>query len=250
MRIEILTLFPEMFPGVLNSSMMKRAQESGRVEIRVRNIRDYTTDKHHVTDDTQYGGGPGMVMKPEPLAAAFDAVIAESAPMQMTNVYLSPQGEQWNQRLAEEFSRLHGIILLCGHYEGIDERVRALYIDREISVGDFVLTGGELPAMIVVDSIVRLIPGVLGNEDSIAEESFGAGGLLDHPHYTRPEDFRGMKVPDVLLSGHHKNIAQWRRLEALKRTIEKRPDLLNGERESLTRAERELVETLLKERHS
>ncbi len=248
MRFEILTLFPEMFEGVVNSSMLKRAQELGKVSVCVRNIRDFTADKHHVTDDAPYGGGPGMVMKPEPIAAAIDAVTDDNRELALTRVYLSPEGETWNQRLAEEFSQLQAVVLLCGHYEGIDERVREHCIDREISIGDYVLTGGELAAMVVLDSIVRLIPGVLGNDESATQESFASHGILDHPHYTRPEVFRGMKVPDILLSGHHKKIDEWRRLKALERTLARRPDLIDRSIESLTREERELLRSLTEQR--
>lgn len=246
MRFEILTLFPEMFDGVLNSSILKRAQESERVSIRVRNIRDFTTDKHHVTDDAPYGGGPGMVMKAEPIAAAFDVIAAENVDAPLLRVYLSPEGEVWNQQLAEEFASLPGAVLLCGHYEGIDERIRELYVQREVSAGDYVLTGGELPAMIVVDSICRLLPGVLGNEESALHESFGIHGFLDHPHYTRPEEFRGMKVPEILLSGHHKRIEEWRRLQALQRTLARRPDLIERNRDKLSPEEKRLIESLMK----
>lgn len=248
MKIEILTLFPEMFAGVLGSSILKRAQDAGRVDVNVRNIRDYTTDKHHVADDSPYGGGPGMVMKPEPISAAIDATIAENPGTNLLRVYMSPDGEVWNQRLAEEFSSLPGVMILCGHYEGVDERVRELYIQREISVGDYVLTGGELPAMVVLDSIVRLLPGVLGNTESAVEESFGEHGLFDHPHYTRPETFRDMKVPEMLLSGHHKNIEEWRRQRAIERTFARRPELVQSNLERLTKKERELVRKLMEEK--
>lgn len=226
MQIEILTLFPGMFPGVFEESILKRAQESGRVSIRVRNIRDYTTDRHRVTDDTPYGGGPGMVMKPEPIAAALEAAQAEFSGDRLRRAYLSPDGRRWSQELAEEYATLPGFALLCGHYEGIDERVRASCIDEEISLGDFVMTGGEIAAMAIVDSVVRLLPGVLGNEESLEKESFGKDGLLDCPHYTRPPEFEGMGIPEVLLSGHHANIERWRREQSLARTLRRRPDLL------------------------
>jgi tRNA (guanine37-N1)-methyltransferase len=246
MIVEILTLFPEMFAGVVGSSILARAQELGHLRLRVRDIRDYTTDKHRVADDAPYGGGPGMVMKPEPIAAAFDAMAGDHPGVNLRRTYLSPEGRPWNQRLAEEYAALPGFVLLCGHYEGIDERVRDLYIDDEVSLGDFVLTGGEIPAMAVLDSVVRLLPGVLGNEESLVSESFGPSGLLDHPHYTRPAEFRGLKVPEILLSGHHKRIEEWRRLEALKRTVARRPDLLTAEtRARLTPAERALLDSLL-----
>ncbi|MGB9690698.1 MAG: tRNA (guanosine(37)-N1)-methyltransferase TrmD, partial [Candidatus Sumerlaeaceae bacterium] len=191
MIIEILTLFPEMFGPVVGSSMLKRAQERGIAAFRVRNIRDFTTDKHHVADDTPYGGGPGMVLKPEPIAAAIDTVMAENSPTPLTRVYLTPDGEPWTQKLAEEFAQLPGIMLLCGHYEGVDQRIRDHFIDREISIGDYVLTGGEIPAMVVIDSVVRLLPGALGNAESARHDSFSGEGLLDYPHYTRPPVFRG-----------------------------------------------------------
>lgn len=247
MIIEILTLFPEMFCGVLDSSILGRARESRLLTISVRNIRDHTTDKHHVADDAPYGGGPGMVMKPEPIAAAMDAVTAAHPDVPLTRVYLTPEGEPWNQRLAEEFAAMPGLVLLCGHYEGVDERVRETCIDREISVGDFVLTGGELPAMIVADSVARLVPGVVGNQDSIVHESFGHHGLLDHPHYTRPPVFRGMGVPEILLGGHHRRIDEWRRGQSLRRTLARRPDLVDAAWESLSPAERELVGELRRE---
>lgn len=248
MRIEVLSLFPEMFSGVLGASILKRAQSANLLSIRVRNIRDYTTDKHHVTDDAPYGGGPGMVMKPEPISAAIEAVLDDNAGTPLTKVYLSPEGETWNQELAREFSMLPGLVLLCGHYEGVDERVRGLYVDREVSIGDYVLTGGELPAMVVIDSVARLIPGVLGNEESPVQESFGDRGLLDHPHYTRPEEFRGMRVPDILLSGHHKRIEEWRRYQALERTLARRPDLVHRHQDKLSPEERRLICALLQER--
>lgn len=246
MIIEVLTLFPEMFAGVLGSSMLKRAQERGLVTIRVRNIRDFTKDKHHVADDTPYGGGPGMVMKPEPIAEAIDKCVEENAPIPLTRVYLTPDGERWSQRLAEEFAQLPGLLLLCGHYEGVDQRIRDLMIDREISIGDYVLTGGELPAMVVIDSVVRLLPGVLGNAESSRQDSFSGDGLLDYPHYTRPPVFRGVGIPEVLLSGHHKQIEEWRRRQALEKTLRRRPDLLDELAQRLSPADRQLLEACRK----
>lgn len=246
MRFELLTLFPEMFSGVLNTSIIKRAQTAGVVSITVRNIRDYTTDKHHVTDDMPYGGGPGMVMKPEPIVAAIEATMAENPDTPLTRVYMSPQGEPWSQNLAQEFSQMPGVLLLCGHYEGIDDRAREMCVDREISIGDYVLTGGELPAMVVLDSIVRLLPGALGNELSAQQESF-SDGIFDHPHYTRPEEFRGVRVPEVLLSGHHKKIDEWRRFRALERTLARRPELIDRNRANLTPKELALIQTLIRE---
>lgn len=243
MKFEILTLFPEMFAPVLDASILKRGQASGAIEIVVHNIRDFTTDKHHVTDDSPYGGGPGMVMKPEPLAAAIENV-GKNYTTKPLCIFLSPQGELWNQQLAQELTKQDAVIMVCGHYEGIDERVRDIYVDREISIGDYVLTGGELPAMVLIDSISRLIPGVVGNEESVIQDSF-SDGLLDHPHYTRPEEFSGMRVPDVLLSGHHKKIQEWRRLKAIERTLERRPDLITRYRHNFSPAEQRLMEALL-----
>lgn len=245
MIIEVLTLFPGMFTNILGDSMMKRAAESGAAQFSVRDIRDYCTDKHRMADDTPYGGGPGMVMKCEPIAAAFDAVAADHADVPpLRRVYLSPEGRPWNQRLAEEYAQLPGMVLLCGHYEGIDERVRELYVDEEISAGDFVLTGGELPAMMMIDSIVRLLPGVLGNFDSLSSESFGPNILLDHPHYTRPAEFRGLPVPEILTGGHHAKIDRWRREQALRRTYERRRDLIDRHWHELLPWERLFVHEL------
>jgi len=230
MRIDIITIFPKMFTAVLGSSILKRAQEKGKVSIFVHNLRDFACDKHRTVDDRPFGGGPGMVMKPEPLFLAVEHIKkqAQSKTRQACPyvILLCPQGEVFNQDLAKRISRRGHIILICGHYEGVDERVRQKLVDKEISIGDYVLTGGELPAMVLVDVIVRLIPGVLGDKNSLNFESF-EGNLLEHPQYTRPQDFRGMRVPKVLLSGDHKRIALWRQREALKRTRQRRPDLLN-----------------------
>lgn len=250
MIIEVLTLFPEMFQGVLSSSMLKRAQDKGLVTIRVRNIRDFTTDRHHVADDAPYGGGPGMVLKPEPIAAAIEACMEENAPTPLTRVYLTPDGEPWSQHLAEEFSHHPALLLLCGHYEGVDQRIRDHFIDREISIGDYVLTGGEIPAMVVIDSVVRLVPGVLGNEESSRNDSFSGDGLLDFPHYTRPADFRGHKIPEILLSGHHKKIEHWRRQRSLEKTWRRRPDLLQKLEHVLTAEDKEFVKKLTSSQES
>lgn len=244
MIIEVLTLFPGMFENVLGDSMMKRAAESGAASFRVRDIRDYCADKHRMADDTPYGGGPGMVMKCEPIAAAFDAVAADNTDVPLRRVYLSPEGRPWNQRLAEEYALLPGVVLLCGHYEGIDERVREMYIDDEISAGDFVLTGGELPAMMMIDSMVRLLPGVLGNDESLDSESFGPSFVLDHPHYTRPAVFRDVPVPEILVGGHHAKIQRWRREQALRRTYTRRRDLIDKHWHSLQPWERLFVHSL------
>lgn len=223
MRIDILTLFPEMFPGVLSSSILGKAQEKGIVQFKVINFRDYSESKHGTVDDTPYGGGGGMVLKPEPLFRAVEAVTTNSKPRV---ILLCPQGVPYNQKLAEELAKEEHLILICGHYEGYDERIREHLVTDEISIGDYVLTGGELGAMVIADSVVRLQPGALGNQTSAVEDSFSTG-LLEYPHYTRPAEFRGWKVPDILLSGHHANIDKWRLRESLRRTYERRPDLLD-----------------------
>ena len=222
-RFDILSLFPEMFESALNHSILKRAREKGMVEIHLHNIRDYAENKHRMTDDTPYGGGGGMVMKVEPIDRALESIVPSRDNALV--VLLTPQGETLNQKIAEEMSLYFQIVLICGRYEGVDERVRAYLIDREISIGDFVLTGGELSSMVVVDAVTRLIPGVLGNYDSASCDSFSSG-LLEYPHYTRPGSYRGWQVPEVLLSGDHRKIEAWRRKESLKRTYLRRPDLL------------------------
>lgn len=225
MKIDVLTLFPEMVEGVFASSIMKKASDKGKASFRVVNFRDYAEGKHKVVDDYPYGGGAGMVLKPQPL---FDAVDDLKKTAENPRVILMcPQGERYTQQKAEELAQEEHLIFLCGHYEGYDERVRQHLVTDEISIGDYVLTGGELGAMVVADSVVRLLPGVLGNEHSAVQDSFSSG-LLEHPHYTRPADFRGLKVPDVLVSGNHKHINEWRRTESLKRTWERRPDLLGS----------------------
>ncbi|MFC0473150.1 tRNA (guanosine(37)-N1)-methyltransferase TrmD [Halalkalibacter kiskunsagensis] len=224
MRIDVLSLFPDMFTNVFGSSILKHAQESGAVDYQVVDFRDYADNKHRKVDDYPYGGGAGMVLRAQPF---FDAVedLQQGSKSKPRVVMLCPQGERYTQQKAEEFAMEDHIILLCGHYEGYDERVRQFLVTDEISIGDFVLTGGELGAMVIADSVTRLLPGVLGNDQSAITDSFSTG-LLEHAHYTRPADFRGMKVPDVLLSGHHKNIDEWRHRESLRRTWERRPDLL------------------------
>lgn len=218
MQIDIFTLFPGMFQGPLTESILKRAQERHLLQIALHNIRDATTDRHHVVDDYPYGGGVGMVMKPDPLFAAIEAVY-QGGPI----ILMSPQGRLFNQRIARELAQEPRLTLLCGHYEGIDERVCQHLVTDEISIGDYVLTGGELAAMVVVDAVSRLLPGVL-SEGSPDEESHSAN-LLEYPHYTRPPEFRGWRVPDILLSGHHEQIARWRRKQSLRRTRQRRPDL-------------------------
>ncbi len=224
MTVTILTLFPGLFSGYLESSILGRAIARGQVGVRVVDIREYATDRHHVCDDAAYGGGPGMVMKPEPIVAALDATSAPGARV----IYLTPAGRRYTQRVAEDLARGGDFTLLCGRYEGVDQRVIDSRVTDELSIGDYVLGGGETAAMVVVDSVVRLVPGVITGE-SLEEESF-SDGLLEYPHYTRPEDFRGMRVPEVLLSGHHEKIRQWRLLKSVEKTMRNRPELLESER--------------------
>ncbi len=225
MRIDIITIFPKMFAPVLEESILKRAQQKGKVKICVHNLRGYTLDKHKKTDDRPFGGGSGMVMNAEPIFRAVEKIKSGVRSHKPGVILLCPQGQPLTQKLAKKLAKHRHLILICGHYEGIDERVRRYLADEEISVGDYVLTGGELPAMVLVDAIARLIPGVLGDKNSLHFESF-EDNLLEYPHYTRPADFRGMKVPAVLLSGDHKKIEAWRRKEAIKRTKQRRPDLI------------------------
>jgi tRNA (guanine37-N1)-methyltransferase len=238
-RFDILTLFPEMFKSPFDSSLLKKAQEKGLIEIAVHDIRDYTEDRHRMTDDYPYGGGSGMVMKVEPIARALEDVIRERRAAKV--ILLTPQGKVFNQIMAEELSACSRIVLICGRYEGVDERVRDYLVDEEISIGDYVLTGGELPAMVIVDAVSRLVSGVLGNCDSAATDSFSTG-LLEYPQYTRPADFRGWKVPEVLLSGNHRVIDAWRRRESLRKTALRRPDLLS--KAGLTEGDRKMLEEL------
>ncbi|MGI2335920.1 MAG: tRNA (guanosine(37)-N1)-methyltransferase TrmD [Dehalogenimonas sp.] len=236
MRIDILTLFPEMFAGPFSSSILKRAVDRGLLQIELHNIRDYTHDRHHVVDDTPYGGGAGMVIKPEPV---FEAVAAAQSraqePAQV--ILLSPAGRLFNHTIAAELAQKPRLIFISGHYEGIDERVRTIISD-EISIGDYVLSGGELPAMVITDAVARLVPGVLGSGESHLDESHSEG-LLEYPHYTRPPEYRGLTVPPVLLSGNHAEIARWRRRESLKRTLERRPELIK--KDKLPPTDRRLV---------
>lgn len=221
MKFDILTLFPEMFEPI-KTSIIGKATEKGIIDINLINIRDFSEDKHNKVDDTPYGGGAGMVMKPDVVYSAYNSIKAEDAKV----IYMSPQGKKLNQKKVEELSKENHLIILCGHYEGIDQRVLDKIVDEEISIGDYVLTGGELPAMVMIDAISRYVDGVISGE-SISEESF-SNGLLEYPQYTRPEVFMGEKVPDVLLSGHHENINKWRRQESLKNTLKKRPELLDN----------------------
>ncbi|WP_144499182.1 tRNA (guanosine(37)-N1)-methyltransferase TrmD [Bacillus sp. FDAARGOS_235] len=243
MKIDILTLFPDMFTGVFGSSILKKAQEKEAVSLRVVNFRDYTTCKHNSVDDYPYGGGAGMVLTPQPI---FDAVedLTKETERKPRVVLMCPQGERFTQKKAEELAEEEHLIFVCGHYEGYDERIREHLVTDEISIGDYVLTGGELASMVITDSVVRLLPGVLGNHASQVEDSFSTG-LLEHPHYTRPADFRGMKVPDVLMSGNHKNIDEWRHKESLRRTYTRRPDLL--EERELSKQEKKWLEQIKEE---
>lgn len=238
MNVHVLSLFPDMFTGVFGASIMKKAQDKGAVSFTVTDIREYSENKHKQVDDYPYGGGAGMVLKPEPMFNAVEAITAGRKPRV---ILMCPQGERFTQKKAEELAQEEELVLLCGHYEGYDERIREHLVTDEISIGDFVLTGGELAAMAVIDSVVRLIPGVLGQADSHIQDSFSTG-LLEHPHYTRPADYRGMKVPDVLLSGNHANIEKWREEQSLKRTFERRPDLL--EHVELTKSQQTYIEQL------
>ncbi|MBI2852042.1 MAG: tRNA (guanosine(37)-N1)-methyltransferase TrmD [Chloroflexi bacterium] len=229
MRIDILTLFPEMFACVLNTAIFKRATERENVRINVHNFREYTHDRHHTVDDYPYGGGAGMVLKPEPLFEAVDAIKTETqgeGVQPVPVILLSPQGRLFSQQVAAELARQSHLILICGHYEGVDERVVEHLATDEISIGDYVLSGGELAAMVVADAVVRLVPGVLGSDVSAIDDSY-ATGLLEYPQYTRPPEYQGWSVPEVLLSGNHAIIARWRREQALFRTLKRRPDLLD-----------------------
>ncbi|MBL8090356.1 MAG: tRNA (guanosine(37)-N1)-methyltransferase TrmD [Anaerolineales bacterium] len=248
MQFEVFTLLPEAFSSYIDTSILKRAQERGLIKINIHNIRDYTYDKHHVTDDTPYGGGGGMVMKPEPVFEALEKVL-DINPLQTSGkpdseipiILLTPQGRVFNQNIAKELSQYPRIALICGRYEGIDERIREHLVTDEISVGDYVLTGGELPALLIVDAVSRLLPNVLGDPTG-AEDDSHAMGLLEYPHYTRPPEFRGNKVPDVLLSGDHAKIDKWRREQALERTFRKRPDML--EKANLSESDKKFLEKL------
>lgn len=225
MRFDIFTLFPETFVAPFRESIIKRAQESGLVDIIIHDIRAHARDRHRTTDDTPYGGGGGMVMKPEPIFLAVEDVLGDALD-DTPIILLTPQGRRFTQQVARELSAEDRLALICGHYEGVDERVRQHLATDEISIGDYVLTGGELPAMVVTDAVTRLLPGALGDPSAAQADSY-AMGLLEHPHYTRPYDFRGWTVPDILLSGHHAEVERWRRQEALRRTWERRPDLLD-----------------------
>jgi tRNA (guanine37-N1)-methyltransferase len=251
MRFDILTLFPEMFAGVFDATIIGRARDMGHVEIALHNIRDYAPGKHHVTDDTPYGGGGGMIMKPEPIFNAVEAILGVEIPPDGYRpllqqgyppiILLTPQGRLLKQAVARELAVHERLLLLCGRYEGVDERVCQFLVTDELSIGDYVLSGGEIAAMVLVDVLTRLIPGVLGDPEATANDSHSAG-LLEYPHYTRPADYRGHTVPDILLSGHHAKLSEWRRQQALARTLARRPDLL-AEAE-LSEADRKYLATL------
>lgn len=237
MRIDIVTLFPEMCETVLHESIIGRARKNNLITLYCHNIRDYTLNKHRRVDDYPYGGGQGMIIGPEPIARCFDSIIAQTGEKPHF-VYMSPQGERFSQEKAKEYSKLNNLVILCGHYEGIDERIIEEYIDEEISIGDFVLTGGELPALCIADAVARMIPGVL-SEDICFEDESHYSGVLEHPQYTRPPVWRGREVPQVLLSGHHANIKKWCRKMSLLRTCQRRPDMFK--RLELTKEDKKLL---------
>ncbi|HEY6359496.1 MAG TPA: tRNA (guanosine(37)-N1)-methyltransferase TrmD [Vicinamibacterales bacterium] len=244
MKFDIVTIFPRMVQAALAEGVVSRGIQSGLLDVAVHDLRNYTADRHRSVDDVPYGGGPGMVMKPEPLMRAVEDIrAARGAPDAV--ILLSPQGRPFTQAQVARIGRLAHVVLLCGRYEGMDERVRALVATEELSVGDYVLSGGELPALIVVDAVSRLVPGVVGDGQSVEADSFSRG-LLDYPHYTRPAEFAGLRVPDVLLSGHHAQVRRWRKKAALARTLERRPELL--EQATLDDEERELLDEIVKER--
>jgi tRNA (guanine37-N1)-methyltransferase len=239
MQFDVFTLLPEVFPSYLETSILKRARERGLIDVRLHNIRDHAHDKHHTTDDMPYGGGGGMVMKPEPVFEAVESVLGPQAGIPI--ILLTPQGRVFDQAIATELSRHSRITLICGRYEGIDERIRQHLVTDEISIGDYVLTGGELPALIVIDAVARLLPEVLGDPTGAQDDSH-AMGLLEYPHYTRPPEFRGWRTPDVLLSGDHGKIEKWRRQQALERTFRKRPDML--EKANLSKEDQRFIADL------
>jgi len=242
-RVDLVTIFPRLCDGPLGEGIVRRAIDRGLVDVRVHDLRDYTTDRHRSVDDVSYGGGPGMVFKPEPLFRAVDAIKGGGDVDAV--ILTSPQGRRFTQREAERLSRLQRLVLLCGRYEGVDDRVRSALATEELSIGDYVLSGGELPALVIVDAVVRLLPGAVGDEASVDVDSFSRG-LLDFPHFTRPAEFRGLRVPDVLLSGNHADIRRWRKRESLARTMALRPDLLPAA--ELDDEEREILRALMDER--
>ena len=239
MHFDVFTLFPDFFPSYLENSILKRAQEHGLLNVNLHNIRDWAADRHHVTDDLPYGGGGGMVMKVEPVFSAVESVLG--TPPSCPVIMLTPQGRVFTQKVAEEFVQEPHLALICGRYEGIDERIREHLVTDEISIGDFVLTGGELPALMLIDAVTRLLPGVLGDPDGAADDSHSSG-LLEYPHYTRPAEFRGWRVPEVLLSGDHARVAEWRSEQSLIRTKKKRPDIL--EKANLSKKDQEFLHSI------
>ncbi len=244
LRVDIITIFPEMVRNAASCSILGRAQTAGKLDLRVHDLREYTEGRHRSTDDYPFGGGAGMVMLPAPLFSAIESVTEDASGDRVPVLLMAPDGEPFSQKMARELSESGRFVMVCGHYEGLDERVRERLITREVSLGDYVLTGGELPALVILDAAARLLPGVLGNAASPHEESFGdeSGLVLEYPHYTRPADFRGMPVPEVLLSGHHGNIAKWRRQMALVRTRARRPDLWEKLLPTLDKADRKLLD--------
>lgn len=242
MQIDVITIFPQMLEGIIKESILKRAQQKNIVKINIHNLRDFALDKHSIVDDYSYGGGAGMVLKPEPIFRAVEKIVGSKKGKRRARIILlTPQGQTFNQAKAKELSQEEHLLFICGHYEGVDERVKENLITDEISIGDYVLTGGELPAMVIIDSLVRILPGVLNKRESFENDSFYQG-LLDYPHYTRPERFRGKSVPALLLSGDHSQIKKWRRQKAIKNTLEKRPDLL--EKITLSAEDQEILEKL------
>jgi tRNA (guanine37-N1)-methyltransferase len=244
-HIAVLSILPDVFDAYLAHGIVRRAIDGGVLKTDIYNLRDFTADRHRTVDDTPYGGGPGMVMKPEPFETAIEHIKSDG--IETLTIMPSPQGRPFDQAMAEELSKeSRRLLFLCGRYEGIDDRVREVYADREISVGDYVLSGGELPSLVIIDAVVRLLPGAVGDEKSLSEESF-SWGILDYPHYTRPPEWRGFKVPEVLVSGNHREIELWRRREALRRTLKRRPDLL--ERATLSEEDKKLLESIKEEEH-
>jgi tRNA (guanine37-N1)-methyltransferase len=245
-RFDVVTIFPSIIEAYIGESILKRAVLNGRLDVKAHDLRDYTTDRHRTVDDTPYGGGAGMVMKVEPMHKAISSICSDG--IERRRILLSPQGRTYNQAIAEELAaEKRRLLLVCGRYEGIDERVRDLLVDEEISVGDYVLTGGELAALVIIDSVTRLCPGVLGDDSSSKEESF-SWGILDYPHYTRPPEFMGLKAPEELLSGNHAKIAEWRRKQALRRTLANRPDLL--ETAGLSAEDRRMLQELCSQKET
>ena len=246
MRIDVLTVLPGLFDCFLREGIIGKALQSGKVEVNVVNIRDFALDKHKVVDDVPYGGGPGMVLKPEPIFRAYEELTKEGEKPYV--ILTEPWGETFNQEMALEFSKRERLLIICGRYEGVDERVKTL-VDKEVSIGDYVLTGGELPAMVIMDAVIRLLPGVLGNEESLKADSFMDRGLLGYPNYTRPAEFRGMKVPEVLLSGHHKRIELWRKEQSLRKTLKRKPEVIERLKKEgmLTKEELRILEKIERE---